>query len=650
MAEESQAEAPDNHRKVSRERLERLIFQIAPMRRYTQDSPILPDVWFAFGEHPEGRVDLLLTPNRDKSPGVLANKLRDLLKAERAKEADPKPGSWELAYSGSTVAVKCTFTELVRAVLPLASWQANKALADWLRIADEDRAEASRRLVEQLQELDSSGAQLGRMAGVIWAARLIGTIELARQNRLWPEPPQGDPPPLTEERAQLLADVVVDLLLGAEKPLPDADSLIFSISRNRKAESTVSRSVSTVKADAARRLFVISCSDLKWAVLDSGIDATHPAFRTRDPKDNKPYAKPFEDARGRPANRTRVVATYDFTRIRKLLDPDTMAGMVKAAPAKGKKATGQLSSPLPTVHDLERHLKSGRNVDWDLFAPFLMVPHTTAGYRPPTHEHGTHVAGILAADWRAGEYGGGDEDTDEDLTGVCPDLEVYDIRVLDDQGRGDEFSVISALQFIRHLNANKDHVVVHGVNLSLSIPHDVANYACGRTPVCEECERVVGSGVVVVTAAGNEGYIQYATTAGLSVETYRNISITDPGNAQSVITVGATHRYRPHTYGVSYFSSRGPTGDGRVKPDLVAPGEKITASVPDRGIRTLDGTSMAAPHVSGSAALLMARHRELIGQPERVKSILCETATDLGRERYFQGSGMVDVLRAIQAV
>jgi hypothetical protein len=59
---------------------------------------------------------------------------------------------------------------------------------------------------------------------------------------------------------------------------------------------------------------------------------------------------------------------------------------------------------------------------------------------------------------------------------------------------------------------------------------------------------------------------------------------------------------------------------------------------------------MAAPHVSGAAALLIARHRELIGQPIRIKKILCETATDLGRERYFQGAGMLDVLRALQRV
>jgi subtilisin family serine protease len=106
----------------------------------------------------------------------------------------------------------------------------------------------------------------------------------------------------------------------------------------------------------------------------------------------------------------------------------------------------------------------------------------------------------------------------------------------------------------------------------------------------------------------------------------------------------------PHTYGVSYFSSRGPTGDGRTKPDLVAPGERIDGPTPHDAYDTLDGTSMAAPHVSGAAALLIARHRELIGQTTRIKQILCKTATDLGREARFQGHGMLDVLRAIQSV
>ena len=59
---------------------------------------------------------------------------------------------------------------------------------------------------------------------------------------------------------------------------------------------------------------------------------------------------------------------------------------------------------------------------------------------------------------------------------------------------------------------------------------------------------------------------------------------------------------------------------------------------------------MAAPHVSGAAALLMARHRELVGQPRRIKEILAKSATDLGREPHFQGAGMLDVLRALQSV
>jgi serine protease AprX len=72
--------------------------------------------------------------------------------------------------------------------------------------------------------------------------------------------------------------------------------------------------------------------------------------------------------------------------------------------------------------------------------------------------------------------------------------------------------------------------------------------------------------------------------------------------------------------------------------------------VPGERSDQMDGTSMAAPHVSGAAALVMGRHPELKGQPLRIKQILCTTATDLNRERSFQGHGMVDVLRAIQSV
>ena len=104
---------------------------------------------------------------------------------------------------------------------------------------------------------------------------------------------------------------------------------------------------------------------------------------------------------------------------------------------------------------------------------------------------------------------------------------------------------MAALQFVRFLNSTNDYVAVHGVNLSLSIPHDIANYACGRTPVCDECERVVSAGVVVVAAAGNQGYRKYTTEEGTTTEAYNSISITDPGNADTIRQHGRSHGVRP---------------------------------------------------------------------------------------------------------
>jgi hypothetical protein len=622
---------------IDRDELERLIYRHDGLERFTQDSPVLPDVWFEFGKNPTARIDLLLNPHFEASPGRVAQVIEERLAEEQKSKAASRfrcddQGSSDIAYNQSSVVVRLCFHELIRVVLPLTPWWNRSVWSnDGKQLRQFLSDKKTRQLLVRAVGGDLSDPMLKKIdPQVVWMMRVIGTIAVAASN--------------SRKRATTSTAIVeacADLVSDIKAANEGNTGIVWSVTRNREAKVAVWRSTMAVKADAARRLFEISCNHLTWAIIDSGVDAKHPAFRLRDASgkpDEIPEKGPFK---------SRVTATYDFTLIRYLLRSEQSAeteAVLKSRPRLAK-AVRRLKRHPEEAKQLRQSLRSGREVDWEMLKPMIEVPHNE-DYIVPQHSHGTHVAGIVAADWRKTDPTSSGDNT---ISGVCPDMKLYDLRVLDDEGQGDEFSVMAAMQFVRYLNAHKELMMIHGVNLSLSIKHDVANFACGSTPVCEEAHRLVGAGIVVVAAAGNNGYLQFVTTRGPE-EGYRSISITDPGNTESVITVGATHRDSAHLYGVSYFSSRGPTGDGRVKPDLVAPGEKIVSTIPLGETQRMDGTSMAAPHVSGAAALLLARYGELVGRPSRIKEILCKTATDLGRERYFQGSGMVDALRALQSV
>lgn len=636
--------------------IDSLIFGDGSTRRFMQGSPILYDVWNCFANHPWQKLDLLLTPYRGFKPGELSSNLREALEKDAEKYADAPwrggaDGADDTAYNQANVAASLSFPETVRVVLPMTGWwieQVHNALPDGEACLKKGEDPLTRlfktqraAMIKALKGFRDRGTQKmdGFTPDVLWLIQIIGSLAILRkktQPRAGAKPPQKAYPRGNAYPESKVVDAVIELmsdLVLYDSPRKRLKAQIHVVNCNRAAETSIDRSTMAIKSDAALRLFEIRCSRITWAIVDSGVDASHPAFAKDDPGSD--WRKT-----------TRVKESYDFSYIRHLLSPSQLRADNENLPKRlrealeesqaGSENPSQVSNLRSEIEELKRSLQKGRDLDWSLLQPFLKIPYDET-YEPPANDHGTHVAGILAA-------GGPSK-----KKGVCPDINVVDIRVLDHLGEGNEFNVIAAMQFIRYLNGSEDRMIIHGANLSLSINHDVANYACGRTPVCDEADRLSSSGVCVVTAAGNKGYIKYETAEGTR-EGYHTISITDPGNSEKVITVGATHRYRPHTYGVSYFSSRGPTGDGRLKPDLVAPGEKIEAPTPNGDWRVKDGTSMAAPHVSGAAALLMARHREMVGRPEEIKSILCKTATDLGRERYFQGHGMLDILRALQSV
>ena len=393
--------------------------------------------------------------------------------------------------------------------------------------------------------------------------------------------------------------------LGAAKT-PLAAAPLYKVWRDHTVKRSVFKSAQTIKCDAARAAFAAAGRNIVWAVADTGIDGDHPHFKTH-----------------------KTLRLEGGLRHR-----DFIGAYANAAQAS-----------------------NAALVDED--------------------GHGTHVAGIIAGETRPtaqrriniqqeirtndafNDVAKIDEEHKAPILGLAPHCKIMSLKVLRSGDNGRVSYVLAAIGYLQKVNESGRNIKVHGLNLSLGYPFLPRWFAAGQSPLCVEVDRLARSGVVVVVAAGNGGYGQVTTADGRSESAAHEGSIDDPGNAQCAITVGSAHREMPHIYGVSFFSGKGPTADGRMKPDLVAPGERIVSCARmseakgDPSVvpfREDSGTSMAAPHVSGAIAAFLSVRSEFIGQTQAIKDLLCANATDLKRKSEFQGAGLVDVLRTLQAV
>ena len=266
--------------------------------------------------------------------------------------------------------------------------------------------------------------------------------------------------------------------------------------------------------------------------------------------------------------------------------------------------------------------------------------------------HGTHVAGLVAGSGAASAL------LEDPFVGAAPEVDIVALKVLDAEGAGKTSDVIAALEWVANHHATYN---IRIVNLSLG--HPVYEPAASD-PLVQAAEALVARGIVVVASAGNLGIDPTDNMPGHG-------GITSPANGPGIIAVGAVDNQGTNVRSddvVADYSSRGPTRfDLIVKPDLVASGHRVaslssprsflfqnypalrvtSSSSTSASYMVLSGTSMAAPLVSGTAALMLeANPRMTVGT---VRAVLEFTAQQLPAATLLeQGAGQLNAFGAVR--
>ncbi|TCS94735.1 S8 family serine peptidase [Hazenella coriacea] len=237
-------------------------------------------------------------------------------------------------------------------------------------------------------------------------------------------------------------------------------------------------------------------------------------------------------------------------------------------------------------------LDGGKVIGWKDFVNNRSTPYDDQG-------HGTHVAGIAA----------GAGDGNSSYVGVAPGAALVGVKVLDSRGSGSMSNVTAGIDWCI---SNKSTYGIDVINMSLG----TSGSSDGSDATSLATNRAADAGIVVAVAAGN---------SGPSTKT-----IGSPGAAEKALTVGAMADPGEKGFNLASFSSRGTTADGRIKPDISAPGVNIMAAKANsgNGYVSYSGTSMATPFTAGAVALMLDANPNLT--PDQVKSTLASTATDFG--------------------
>jgi serine protease AprX len=261
-------------------------------------------------------------------------------------------------------------------------------------------------------------------------------------------------------------------------------------------------------------------------------------------------------------------------------------------------------------------------------------------YNDDNNGHGSHVTGIIASSL---------QDASNDFNGVAPDVFLLSIKAFDANGDSSYSTILNALTWVSE-NRGKFNVKV----LNLSLGAEVQS-RYWKDPINQAVMHLWRRGITVITSAGNNG---------------EELGITVPGNNPYVITVGSTsHNNSPYNLDddrVASFSAQGPTYEGFVKPDVVAPGAQIEVKLEDRyfvkslkksrrnsDYSMISGTSQSAAVVSGIAALIIQAHPGI--RPDDVKCKIMQSAKIARNKNKYsyspliQGSGMVNAYDAVNS-